>query len=318
MESAIGGKTTEIGANNGPNKDVPKAQDLHEMMSMILSSHMELQNSGFFWDLNCRNKVHKDVEFVLFAPFVHLDSDEAEKLCGKFTSRTSNVKQPCRHCTCPMEETDEPWAVHPLKTQQQIGALVAHNQVLELCNMSQHCIKNAAHLLRFGSHILQGIHGACPMDMLRALHLGTFHHVRERFLDQIGPTSDLAGEINAVAVRIGELLLRQSDGDLPRTRFPGGVNRGKLNAKDFPGILLCLAATLTSTLIHVKLAKKRGKWKHHSVIKDWITLLETLLQWEQWLKSSEMKVKHVRQAQTKHRIIMCFLKKLCAVQQEWD
>ncbi len=46
------------------------------------------------------------------------------------------------------------------------------------------------------------------------------------------------------------------------------------------------------------------------MLKDWITLLETLLQWEQWLKSSEMKVKHVRQAQTKHRIIMHFLKKI--------
>ncbi len=217
-----------------------------------------------------------------------------------------------------MAETDEPWAVHPLKTQQQIGALVAHNQVQELRNMSQHCIKNATHLLRFGSHNLQGIHGACPMDMLHALHLGIFRCVRDCFFDQIGPTSDLAGEMNAVAVKIGELLSRQSDRDLPRTRFPGGVNRGKLNAKDFPGILLCLAATLTSAMIRVKLPKKRGKWKHHSVIEDWITLLETLLQWEQWLKSSEMKVKHVQQAQTKHRIIMHFLKKIMRRQQEWD
>ena len=54
-----------------------------------------------------------------------------------------------------------------------------------LHGMSQHCITNAMYKLRFGTHNNQGIHGACPTDMLHALLLGIFRHTRDCFSSQL-------------------------------------------------------------------------------------------------------------------------------------
>ena len=37
--------------------------------------------------------MYNDIEFVIFTPFFKVDGDEADKLCGKYTSRTHNVAQ---------------------------------------------------------------------------------------------------------------------------------------------------------------------------------------------------------------------------------
>ena len=57
------------------NDGVNKAQDLHTILDVILETHVELQNKGFIWDLFYRDKVYKDIEFVLFTPFLKLDGD---------------------------------------------------------------------------------------------------------------------------------------------------------------------------------------------------------------------------------------------------
>ena len=68
---------------NQPATNVERAQDFHAMLSTVLASHIELQETGFVWDLCCRGQVHKNIEFILFAPFMKVDGDEADKLCGK-------------------------------------------------------------------------------------------------------------------------------------------------------------------------------------------------------------------------------------------
>ena len=90
----------EVDKNQGndPNMNISKAQDLHYMLDVILEDYIKLQNTGFLWDLFYRNKWYNDVEFVLFTPFLKLDGDEAEKLCGKYTSRTACVQCLCRYC----------------------------------------------------------------------------------------------------------------------------------------------------------------------------------------------------------------------------
>ena len=45
-------------------------------------------------------------------------------------------------------------------------------------------------------------------------------------------------------------------------------------------------------------------------MRDWQTLLETLLQWEQWLKADKLRTKDVQFAQDKHRHIMFLIKKI--------
>ena len=156
------------------NDSIPKAQDLHMMLQKIFKSYIKLQNNGFKWDLAYGGKVYKGIEFVLFTPFLKLDSDEAEKLCGKFMSQSGNVKQLCRYCECPTADTDRPFATETLKTTSKIQPMITNNNVGGSRQMSQHCIKNSIYKLCFGLHNNQGIHGACPMDMLHATLLGIF------------------------------------------------------------------------------------------------------------------------------------------------
>ena len=226
---------------------VAKAQDLHSMLAEILASYVKLQESGFLWDLRYRGVLYPNVEFVLYTPFFKVDGDEAEKLCGKYTSRGANVAQLCRYCECPTDQSDVPLAQFEYKTKAKILAMTRANDVAGLQLLSQQLIENATYALRFGTQTRRGIHGACPMEMLHATLLGIFKYIRDCLFNQMGPTSKLAADFNALAQKYGELLSRQSDRDLPKTRFQKGIVRGKLMAKEFPGILLCMAAGLRSS-----------------------------------------------------------------------
>ena len=46
------------------------------------------------------------------------------------------------------------------------------------------------------------------------------------------------------------------------------------------------------------------------VVDDWIMLLETLLEWQGWLNSPKMMKSDVQRAKTKHRYIMCLVRKM--------
>ena len=290
--------------------EVVKAQDLHAMLAVIIRKYVDLQSSGFVWDLFYKGKCYKKVEFVLFTPFLKLDSDEAEKICGKYTSRSGNVKCLCRHCECPTQDTDKPYARYPLKTTGKISGMVAERDLDGLRNLSQQDIINSMYKIRFGSHNTQGVHGACPMEMLHALLLGIFRCTRDCFFEQIGPDSQLADDINAYAREFGDILSRQSQRDLPRTKFANGIRKGKLNAKDFPGILLCMACVLRCSGSRGALRKHRGHFKEVGVLQDWLQVVETLLEWEMWLKSDRLRRKHVEIAREKHRYIMYLIKKV--------
>ena len=82
MDSVVAQPLANLTAGGNPNKDVPKAQDLHCMLDKVFESYIKLQNSGFLWDLYYKNQMYYNAEFVLFTPFIKVDSDEAEKLCG--------------------------------------------------------------------------------------------------------------------------------------------------------------------------------------------------------------------------------------------
>jgi len=51
-----------------------------------------------------------------------------------------------------------------------------------------------------------------------------------------------------------------------------------------------------------------------AVIKDWILLLETLLEWEAWLNSNKMMKSDVQKAKTKHWYIMYLMRKVAVRQ----
>ena len=77
MDSVVAFPLADQTAGGNPIKTIPKAQDLHCMLQKVFASYIKLQKTGFKWDLSYKNKLHKDVEFVLFTPFIKVDSDEA-------------------------------------------------------------------------------------------------------------------------------------------------------------------------------------------------------------------------------------------------
>jgi len=86
----------------------------------------------------------------------------------------------------------------------------------------------------------------------------------------------------------GRLLSRQSDRDMPKTKFSGGIRRGKLMAKEYTGIILVLLITIKSPRGQEIMKHWNTHFQNPQIIKNWIILLETSLQWIEWLQSTEM------------------------------
>ena len=67
-----------------------------------------------------KNKVYSMIHFVLFTPFLTLDTEEAEKLCGSYTIRNNKVGQLCHYCECPTGKCDNSYAKCPMKKAHKI------------------------------------------------------------------------------------------------------------------------------------------------------------------------------------------------------
>ena len=283
------------------------AQDLHAMLDALLESYRKYQK-GITWNLRYGGK-HQLVEFIPFVMFIKGDTQEHDKHCGSYTSRTQHVAQLCRYCCCPTNETASTTTTYPRKSQPMVQALVQARDLAGLKALSQQCIDNAWYKVRFGLHNDYGIHGACPLEVLHWLQLGKYGYVREMLFAQLGKDSALANEFNALARTLGKLFKRQSDRDLPRLDFSKGVKKGKLMAHEMSGLMVVLAACLRCYKgRHMLLNEARGRQKDNfdtlAKIKDWLMLLETLLQWEAWMKEPEMSVTDVNLAKVKIRELM--------------
>jgi hypothetical protein len=292
-----------------PEQDVKAAQDMHVMLEHVLADLVELQRTGFKWDLAYRGKLYKGIEFIPFVPFIKADTDEAERLCGKYTSRGQNVACLCRYCECPTEESSNQRANYRLKDPKRITKMIQKKDLEGLKAISQQFIQNAFYKVQFGLHNELGVHAACPLEMLHHILLGIFKTVRDVFNDSVGLSSKDLKEFTALATQYGALLNRQSERDMPKTAFYNGLNTSKLMANEYPGILLLILTVLKSGLGQTML-KKKPKWRQAGVIDDWVMLLETLLEWHAWLRQPQIKVEDVKRAEKKHRYLMYLIKKV--------
>ena len=301
----------EEGTDHKVEKKSGKAEDYHCLLSAILESYRELEKEGMRFDFRYRGKLYKNLELIFFIPFVKCDNDEGDKLCLSYRSRGKGVKQLCRYCLCPNAKTDDPLANYPYKTEPMIKKLVADGKSEKLKDISQQEAKNAFHDLRFGLQNNRGIHGACPVELLHSVYLGVMKYIKDCFFSQIGKTSEIAGEINSLAKLFGELFTRQSDRNMPKTNFAKGIQKGKITAKEFSGVLLVMAAILRSTEGRKKLSRStKGNFRQPWQIRDWLLLIETILQWEAFLKLPQMQKKHVERTKRKNRFVMYLLKKV--------
>jgi hypothetical protein len=185
-------------------------------------------------------------------------------------------------------------------------ALVDTNDLDALSDLSQHCIDNAFYKIRFSPVNNRGIHGATPSEMLHAVLLGTFTMIRDCLYEQLGPDSQFSAEFDQLAMLYGMQFGRQSERDMPKCKFSSGIREGKLNAKEYRGILLVIAAVLSCTRGRTALRKKFSQeW-----IDDWLDLVELLLCWEAFLCQSEMTMHHVSRLGFKNRCLMWMIKKI--------
>lgn len=284
-----------------------KAQDFHTMLKTILESFVELQRTGMVWDLVYKGKLYKNIEFVIFVPFVKCDTEEADLLCGKYLTRTKNVKHCCRYCHCPMDKADDPRSKFPPKLQPSIQKLVEKKRFDKLQAISQQYIKNAWYDVGFHEATKAGIHGACPSEMLHAVLLGIFKYLRDIFFKYMGKYSQLAEDIDSIAKRYGQDLTHQSDRDFPNTNFTKGIQKGKLMGKEYRGVLLIMAAVLRSTGGREKLFKRK-KFGGEDGLRDWTLLVELLLEWEAYLCEETMSKAMVKRLVKKNRFIMYIMR----------
>ena len=283
-------------------------QDLHAMLHKFLASYREIEQSGIGWDLRYYGKTYQ-VEFVPFVMFIKGDSVEHDKHCGSFTSRTQAIQQLCRYCCCPNEFTDEPYMRYESKHPMMVQELIDRKDTTGLQRLSQQNIQNAWYSVRFGLHNPLGIHGATPLELLHWLQLGKYKYLRQMFFAQTGKSSILSKNVNRLAILMGVYFARQSDRDLPRTNFSKGIVKGKLMANEMTGLILILCAVLRCrrgrTLL---LTESRGNQKELlgdlAKIKDWIMLLESMLQLEAWLKQPTIPVFEIERFEVKVRELM--------------
>ena len=277
-----------------PELPVCNAQDFHSMMDCILESVHGSQEAGIDWDLYYRGKLYR-VCWIIYVIYVKCDTVEADKHCGSYNSRGKGVSQLCRYCCIPTEVTDEPYQdpEPDRKTMAMIQALIDERDAMGLKALSQQAIVNCWYKIRFALHNDYGIHGACPLEILHWLLIGQYKYARGMFFGQTGPESKLTVKINAIASQMGYLFGRQSDRDLPRTKFSKGIKKGKLMGHEMTGLMLVLAATLRPTKGRNNLLNEsRGTQKLYFATKghilDWLMFIETLLQMEAWLTQRQL------------------------------
>ena len=280
--------------------DTCSAQDLHAMLAKFLEN-------GFEWDLHYNDSTHR-VQFIPFVLFIKGDTVEHDKHCGSYTNRTKYVQQLCCYCCCPNINTDEPYRrddkKHPKMIQDLVDGLKA---------ISQQYIQNTWYMVRFGLHNNLGIHGACTLEMLHWLQLGKYKYIRKMFFAQSGKTSTLSTKLNTLAKMFGLFYKRNSDRELPRTDFAKGIMKGKLMANEYTGLILILCTVIRCTegrrlLLKESRGNQRKMLGELPLIKNWIMLLESMLQWEAWLKQSRISVFDIHRFEVKVRELMEFEK----------
>jgi hypothetical protein len=115
--------------------NVKKAQDLHTILPVLLEEYLTIQERGFHWDLFYNGRLYEDREFVPYIHFIKCDTAEADRLAGKYTSRTINVGSLCLFCCCATSYSDDPVADYPWKTVPMIKALIDNKEVEGLKSM---------------------------------------------------------------------------------------------------------------------------------------------------------------------------------------
>ena len=295
-----------------------KPQDFHAVLQTIMESYKTIEEEGGIpVDLHYRGKTY-NLLAIPYILMVKADSKEANKVCGTYDCSLEGVKCLCRMCCIPNEQTDQPY-IEPkpaMKTQEMILSLVRRNDdeaKQELKNISQHDLWNCFYNFQFGLHNNAGIHGAAPMEVLHWVQLLTYKYNRDSFFQQTGESSQLSDNIDALTQTFGLCLERQSDRNLPRTKFSEGIRGGYMQAHEMTGAMLLLVLSLRcrsgrNLLLETARGAQKEFFSDDEDIKKWIRMLETHLMFEKWLGKEEHEVRLLQRAEVKVKELMSMTK----------
>jgi hypothetical protein len=322
-ENNIDVATNDVPHTTTPCLQIPKpactqsaqnVNDYHAQIKFILeeSGFLELQDRGFKWILHYRGEPFP-VTFRTYVPFIIGDTEGHDQLCGHYKCRTGNVAQLCRACKCPTRLSGWSKANFPHRNISEFKRLMNNQDTDALQQMSQHYLANGFDRVRFGDR-KRGIFGAVPGEILHLVLLGWFTYTMEAFIAQAGSKTKVMKQYDKLFTKVGNLLSRQSDRDLPRTVFRKGLSAGShLMAEEVPGCLLVMLFTM-HTKEYMDIFSNRPKYTqelglgNQSHVTDWITLLSSLLQWLAWLKQDRISKRMVDQSQKATRWLMRLFK----------
>ena len=294
-----------------------KSQQFHTMLDVLLQDvrkYMGNDSKNIVWLLGGKYLM----ELVLYVELIKGDSAEADKHCGKYQSRSGNVKHLCRYCHVPNEETDDPFADFALKTKAEIDTLVKRKDSARLKEILQHVVHNSWYKLRFSPHCSGSVHGCTPLDILHWMQINKYSYIIDCFFEQTGEDSKFIKDIEGVAASMGPLYARQSDSAAQRTDFQNGLRPQGLTAHMRTGVMLVLLSVLRSSKgrsIMKFQSAKYDRYKKHfgskQQILDWIRLLELYLMLEAWLRKEKVLPSDVFLLRSKMRILMSHEKQVC-------
>ena len=284
-------------------------QNLHNGLEVALRSFKDVceHKDGVLWDgLPYGGRIWNGVKMKFAIAYVVGDTEQHDRLCGRYICYNGAVSKICRHCNINTED-----ACFPRKQQKTrlwtpsdfICTAIRTTPGTDYWkSVSHHPIRNAFHNLDFGCND-NNIHMATPGECLHMHQLGVAKRAVESISDFVfgrnniiedGVTKVRANRAEALESlteltrNYGAKLTRQSDRDFPRTKFTSNILQAtKKEGSDYAGILLSLIVTLSSDegkdILTSKAAITNDK------IEKLIYTLELVLGMEEFLKHGRIR-----------------------------
>ena len=306
--------------NNG--KKLPKSTlkniSYHRILSTILKSLKDVQESGLYWDLKLSSGKKHRVKFMFPICFCVVDMKGGRQLCGSYESAMCN--RPSLSCSCPCDKLqDSQYKCKPVFDEEMKSCILNtkssnsseyHNKLKAI---SQHA--NPFNAL-FDMDLCEwpyGIWGLCPSEVLHQFYEGVIVYMLEEFLEKV-LTPKYCRNLEKGLQNLLMAIKDQSARDM----YPVGVyTLGMLRLPRTKGIEKFGCVFFLSLFLHTTIGGTEyfeGKKPMNNDMKmklvEWRKLFETCCYYHDWLCGKSFSRKELS---AKHKRIILFhqlLKKL--------
>ena len=229
------------------------AANLHLGLEQALRSVREACSGSreYEWSNLPWNGTEWKVKMKFAVAYVIGDTEMHDKFSGRKPVRNHHAPMLCRHCDCPYADTSNPRCniarsgnTRKLWTPEDFANPTDPNFFKNVCHYDL-SNANAFYPLDFGAN-QHSIHLATPGEKLHMHQLGAAKRFVETFETFTGKATVTRNVLAGLAEDYGKALARQSERELPRTRFPDHLNAKNKEGKHFSGMLLTIILALVS------------------------------------------------------------------------